>query len=90
VFWGTQYHPEYDLNELATVVTRYGERLVGAGFFADLAAARRYVSDLRQVHADATRRDLIWQYGLSEDVIDGTRRRLELRNWLVHQVGVSI
>ncbi|HSK40749.1 MAG TPA: type 1 glutamine amidotransferase, partial [Arenibaculum sp.] len=34
--WGVQYHPEYDLNEIATVIVRYAPRLVDAGFFADL------------------------------------------------------
>ena len=26
VFWGVQYHPEYDYNEIAAAAERYGER----------------------------------------------------------------
>lgn len=83
VFWGTQYHPEYDLNEIAAVILRYGERLVQAGFFADMSAQMRFVSDLRCLHADPVRTDLAWMYGLGDDVLDPARRCLELKQWLV-------
>jgi len=86
-FWGTQYHPEYDLNEIATVVLRYGERLVEAGFFADTSALQRYVSDLRSLHANPARQDLARLYGLGADVLDPLCRRLELTRWLDLQVG---
>jgi GMP synthase (glutamine-hydrolysing) len=85
-FWGTQYHPEYDLNEIATVVLRYGERLVQAGFFADMATLTRFVTDLRSLHANPMRNDLAWLYGLGQDVLDPQRRHLELKQWLNLQV----
>jgi GMP synthase (glutamine-hydrolysing) len=85
-FWGTQYHPEYDLNEIATVMQRYGARLVDAGFFADTAALNRFVNDLRILHANPTRKDLAWLYGIGEDVLDPARRRAELTRWLEVQV----
>jgi GMP synthase (glutamine-hydrolysing) len=82
VFWGTQYHPEYDLNEIATVVQRYGERLIEAGFFADTPTLQRYIGDLRSLHNSPARRDLAWLYGLNEDVVQFAPRSIELKNWL--------
>jgi GMP synthase (glutamine-hydrolysing) len=84
VFWGTQYHPEYDLNEIATVIVRYAERLVDAGFFTDMTALTGFVSDLRCLHANPARKDLAWRYGIDEDVLDPTRRHVELARWLEH------
>lgn len=85
-FWGTQYHPEYDLNELATVILRYNTRLIDAGFFADLSTQKRFVNDLRTLHADPARNDLAWLYGFGEAVLDPALRHLELTQWLECQV----
>lgn len=82
-FWGVQYHPEYTLNEIATVMLRYGGKLVEEGFFPDLASLERFATDCRSLDADpAGRRDLAWLYGLGPDVVDPVLRRLELSNWL--------
>jgi GMP synthase (glutamine-hydrolysing) len=86
VFWGTQYHPEYDLNEIATVILRYGERLVQAELFADMAALKAYVDDLRSLHADPGRQDIATRHGIGDDVLDPRRRRHELVQWLRLQV----
>jgi GMP synthase (glutamine-hydrolysing) len=85
-FWGTQYHPEYDLNEIATVVLRYGTRLVEAGFFADEPTLTRFARDLRSLHRDRGRKDIAWMYGIGDDVLDPQRRGLELQRWLERQV----
>lgn len=85
-FWGTQYHPEYDFNEIAAVMRRHGERLIEAGFFADMPTLLRVAGDLRTLHADPTRKDLAWLYGIDSEVLDPARRRQELRRWLELQV----
>ena len=85
-FWGTQYHPEYDLNEIATVILRHGSRLVEAGFFADLPTLQRFANDLRVLHANPGRKDLAWLYGIGADVLDPNRHRHELTQWLKCQV----
>ncbi|HEV7371571.1 type 1 glutamine amidotransferase [Arenibaculum sp.] len=80
--WGVQYHPEYDFNEIATVILRYGSRLVEAGVFADRATLDRFVVDLRALEADPGRRDLAWLYGFGPDVLEPALRRAEIANWL--------
>ncbi|MBI3896908.1 MAG: type 1 glutamine amidotransferase [Gammaproteobacteria bacterium] len=86
VCWGVQYHPEYDLNEIATVIQRHGARLIEERFFADMAMLNRFVGDLRALHTDPSRTDLAWLYGIGDDVLQPQRRRLELRRWLDCQV----
>lgn len=86
VCWGVQYHPEFDFATIATVVTRYGHRLVESGFFPDDAAQARFVADWRQLQQQPERRDLAWIYGLEPSVTDAAERRRDLANWLEHMV----
>ena len=86
VCWGVQYHPEFDFAMIATVVARYGDRLVETGFFPDPAARLRFVEDWRQLQQQPERRDLAWLYGLEPTVTDAAERRRDLANWLEHLV----
>lgn len=83
VFWGVQYHPEYGLDEMAAILDRYGEKLVGEGFCADLAAAEGFVADLRALDADPVgRTDLAWRYGLDAEILDPMKRTREISNFI--------
>lgn len=86
VFWGVQYHPEYDLHELARLILAREERLVRQGLFRDHEEVVAYVDKLEQLHADASRKDLRWQMKIGDDVIAAEHRTCEFRNWLKHQV----
>ena len=55
VFWGVQYHPEYDYNEIAAVGTRYGDVLVNEGLFRDRADLDAWAAELRTLQACAGR-----------------------------------
>jgi GMP synthase (glutamine-hydrolysing) len=46
----------------------------------------RYADDLRTLHADPSRKDLAWLYGLSDDVLEPANRRSELKQWVEWQV----
>jgi GMP synthase (glutamine-hydrolysing) len=89
VFWGVQYHPEYDLRDVATTVRRYGTRLVDEGFFADAAQLERYADDLLILEANAGRRDISWRLGLGEDIMQPNKRLCEIANWIERQVRPS-
>ncbi|RMD62188.1 MAG: type 1 glutamine amidotransferase [Alphaproteobacteria bacterium] len=82
VFWGLQYHPEYDLHELARLCYCRKQRLVDKGFFKDLDAAQAYVDLLETLHQDPGRRDIAWLLGIDEDVMNEDVRRAEVRNWI--------
>ncbi len=81
-FWAVQYHPEYDLSELAALTRFRMDGLVESGYFADHAATRSFVKDLDALHKDPTRKDIAWQLGIDQDVMDENIRTLEIRNWV--------
>lgn len=82
VFWGLQYHPEYDLHEMARLVWCRIEKLVSLGFFQDRAAAVRYMDLLEVLHQDPGRKDIAWLLGIDEDVTSEDVRLMEVRNWI--------
>ncbi len=86
VAWGTQYHPEFSLGDMAAIVRRYGSRLMQEGFFADAAARDGYVADLEALDREPGNKPLAWRYGMDETVLDKRVRSTELANWIAHQV----
>ena len=86
VFWGLQYHPEYDLHELARLCYCRKQRLTDMGFFKDLDAAQEYVDKLEALYQDPARKDIAWLLGIDQDVTNEDIRQAEVRNWIEHQV----
>ncbi|MEK7245402.1 MAG: type 1 glutamine amidotransferase [Pseudomonadota bacterium] len=82
VFWALQYHPEYDLREMARLTWCRIEKLVKRKFFKDRAAAEDYVRLLEALHQDPARKDIAWLLGVDDDVMNVDVRTLEVRNWL--------
>ncbi|MFQ6016812.1 MAG: type 1 glutamine amidotransferase [Kiloniellaceae bacterium] len=82
VFWGLQYHPEYDLHELARLCYCRKQILVEKGFFRDLEAAQDFVDRLEALHQDPSRKDIAWLFGIDEDVMNEDIRLAEVRNWI--------
>jgi len=82
VFWGVQYHPEYDLHEMARLIFCRLERLTKQGFFRDRAAGEDFVNLLESLHQDPARKDLAWLLGVDEDVMNEDIRLAEVRNWI--------
>lgn len=85
-FWGLQYHPEYDLHELARLTFCRLEKLMKIGFFPDEEAGHAYIEDLEALHQDPCRRDIAWRLGIDSDLLDSQIRTVEVRNWLENQV----
>lgn len=81
-FLAVQYHPEYDLHEVASLCRLRKDELVEQGTFADLAEAERMIQDFEALHADPTRDDLAKSLGVGETLLDEDVRTLEVRNWL--------
>ncbi len=83
-FWAWQYHPEYDLAEIAALAMARQDELIAQGTFADAAALEEYHADMMRLHADPARKDIAWKWGIDDDLLDADQRTLELRNWLTH------
>ncbi|MAG55667.1 MAG: hypothetical protein CMJ83_05180 [Planctomycetes bacterium] len=81
-FWGLQYHPEYDLYEMARLTWCRAEKLARLGFFVDATDCHRHVEKLEALHADPARKDLAWQLGIDTDVMDAEIRQMEVKNWI--------
>jgi GMP synthase (glutamine-hydrolysing) len=82
IFWAIQYHPEYDLHEMARLTWCRLERLTKLGFFKDRAAGEEYVRLLETLHQDPSRKDIAWLLGIDEDVTNPDVRLTEVRNWI--------
>jgi len=86
MFWGVQYHPEYDYLDIAAAAERYSETLVTEGTFADAPALAAFAADLRTLQANPADGALLWKHGLGPCMRIEALRLLELRNWLQAQV----
>ena len=86
IAWGVQYHPEYPLRELATIVRRIGTGLISEGFFANEADLKTFAQDLDLLDSDPECKRLSWRHGISQNVLDKKLRVSEVSNWLEYQV----
>jgi GMP synthase (glutamine-hydrolysing) len=81
-FWATQYHPEYDLHEVARLITARAGKLVAEGFFQSHEALVQYVDKLETLHRNPDRKDLRWELDIDDDVLSDQVRQVEFRNWI--------
>lgn len=86
-FWGTQYHPELPLDEVATAVRRQCDTLVERGMARDRADVDAQADLIEALGREPDRLDLAWKLGLDDSVTDARSRRRELANFLRHLVG---
>ena len=83
-FWAVQYHPEYDLHELARLIVAREHKLLKQGFFRCREDLLAYVDRLETLHAEPESKDLRWQLGIDDDLVDPDLRQLEFANWVKH------
>jgi GMP synthase (glutamine-hydrolysing) len=81
-FWATQYHPEYDLKEIARLIYCRADKLIKRGFFRDHEAMQVYVDQVMALYQDPHRKDLRWALGIDEDVLSDEVRHCEFVNWI--------
>ena len=86
VFWATQYHPEYDLHEMARLITAREPKLLAEGFFRDHADLAKYVDKLETLSQNPDRKDLRWQLDIDDDILIGRIRQVEFQNWVTKLV----
>ena len=81
-FWGTQYHPEYNLHEMGRLIAARAAALVKEGHFADENSVANYAADMKTLYANPDSTELRERLEIGDDIIDPTIREVELRNWL--------
>ena len=78
-----QYHPEYDLHELARLSYCRKQKLIDKGFFQDLDAAQMFCRfSWKHCIKIPSRKDIAWLLGIDEDVTNEDIRLAEVRNWI--------
>jgi GMP synthase (glutamine-hydrolysing) len=82
LFWAPQYHPEYNLHEVARLIIAREKKLIEQHYFASQAQLLAYVEDLEIIFRDNSRKDLRWKYAIDEDVLSDSIRQCEFANWL--------
>ncbi len=82
VFWATQYHPEYEIADMARLIVARADYLIKEGFFADRAALDAKVQRMETLASDPSRKDLRWDVAIGDDILDDWIRQCELRNWV--------
>jgi len=82
IFWGTQYHLEYNLHEMARLIVAYGNKLIEQGFFRDHGDLISHVDRMEALFKDPHRKDLRWQLAMHDDVLSDEVRQCEFINWI--------
>ena len=88
-FWALQYHPEYDLHEVASLCRLRAQELVDQGRFPDLRAAEAYSEDLEALHRDPGDGGLLRRLELAPTLLDEAARTVEVRNWVASLPGAG-
>ncbi len=81
-FWSVQYHPEYNLHEMACLITAREEPLIQRGFFNDPSELKMMVDKMKTLFQEPDRKDLRWQLVIDDDVLSSDIRECEVRNWI--------
>jgi GMP synthase (glutamine-hydrolysing) len=81
-FWAAQYHPEYDLHEMARLIVAREPKLVAEGFFRNHEDLLQYVDKLETLSQNPGRKDLRWQLDIDDDVLSDQVRQVEFSNWI--------
>lgn len=86
VFTALQYHPEYDLFELARLGAVRGPGLVEQGLYASQEEVDTYFSKIESLHESGDAQ-LAKELGVGQDLLDADIRQREIGNWLASLVG---
>jgi GMP synthase (glutamine-hydrolysing) len=85
-FWGLQYHPEYNLHEMARLIVAREQKLIEGGFYRTPEELQQHVALMEALHAEPDRHDLRWSLVIDDDVLDTKVRTTEFSNWIANQV----
>ncbi len=81
-FSATQYHPEYDLKEMARLIVARANKLTSEGYFNSQDDIMNYINILETIANEPNRKDLRWMAGIDDDLLKDNIRQLEFVNWL--------
>ena len=81
-FFGTRYHPEYNLFEMARLIKARAKALVDEQFFQNFDQVTEYTQKLKKLHKEPASLILRKELDIGVGVLDPKIKEQELRNWL--------
>ena len=81
-FFGTQYHPEYNLFEMARLIKARAQALVDEELFQTTNHVIHYADQLNRLHHDPNNYELSSGLNIGAGVLEPQIKEQELRNWL--------
>jgi GMP synthase (glutamine-hydrolysing) len=85
-FWATQYHPEFNLKEMARLIAARAQPLTQEGFFKEEDAVKMFTDKLEALFNNPGSTALREELDIGDDILDPGIREQELRNWVDHLV----
>jgi GMP synthase (glutamine-hydrolysing) len=82
-FLGLQYHPEYNLAEIAALARFRAQGLVSEGRFNNLDELTLFDNEISSLDKKYNLK-YAWKYGVDDDVLDPQIRQNEFKNWLMN------
>ncbi len=83
-FWAVQYHPEYNFIEMAKLIEAREEKLIQEKFFESSSDLLNYCSKMELLEQFPEKKDLKWQLGIDDSLLDKGLRQIEFQNWINH------
>lgn len=84
--WGVQYHPEMDPSFFDPILKHQRDQLISEGFFNSKADHAEFLGHIRRIAEEPDAKDVAWQLGLDDDVLDMATRMSELSCWMDRKV----
>ncbi len=81
-FLGLQYHPEYNLEEIAALARFRAQGLISEGRFNSLDELIVFDNEISALNKNYNLK-YAWKYGVDDDVLDPQIRQNEFKNWLI-------
>lgn len=89
-FWATQYHPEYNLYEMARLLIARKEPLTNEGFFKQQEDVVTLSTKMIELYQHPDNQALRKELNIGDDILTATIRQQELRNWVNYLVIPSL
>lgn len=88
LYWGVQYHPEFDLRLIAQFARLRAPHHIERGFFKDHQDAIDYATDLETLFLEPEANPhLAWRYAFDDDLLNPVNCQREIDNWLEFVTG---
>ena len=85
-FWATQYHPEYNLYEMARLLIARKEPLTNEGFFKAQEEVEKLAANMIELSRHPDSKELRRSLQIGDDILTPEIRQQELRNWIDYLV----